>query len=66
LLDGGLVVSTAEGTRRIYRLNPDGVAALRSWLDGVWTEALTGFQKLADTDVVSAPNERDSGRRTDD
>jgi DNA-binding transcriptional ArsR family regulator len=35
LKDGGLVVSRAEGTRRVYRLNPDGVAALRAWLDRV-------------------------------
>ena len=49
LREGGLVTSAAEGTRRIYRLNPDGVAALRSWLDGVWTEALAGLHKLADT-----------------
>lgn len=64
LLDGGLVVSTAEGTRRIYRLNPEGVAALRSWLDGVWSEAMTGFQKIADTDGGS--NEDDPDRSTDD
>lgn len=52
LRDGGLVVSSAEGTRRIYRLNPDGVTALRSWLDGVWSDALTAFQKFADTDAA--------------
>jgi DNA-binding transcriptional ArsR family regulator len=48
LKDGGLVVSRAEGTRRVYRLNPDGVGALRAWLDRVWAEALTGFQKAAE------------------
>jgi DNA-binding transcriptional ArsR family regulator len=47
LKDGGLVVSKAEGTRRIYRLNPDGVTALRAYLDRVWAEALTGFAKAA-------------------
>jgi len=47
LKDGGLVVSTAEGTRRIYRLNPDGVTALRAYLDRVWAEALTAFGKAA-------------------
>jgi DNA-binding transcriptional ArsR family regulator len=36
LNDGGLALSTAEGTRRIYRLNPDGVTALRAYLDRVW------------------------------
>ena len=47
LKDGGLVVSKAEGTRRIYRLNPDGVTALRAYLDRVWAEALTAFGKAA-------------------
>jgi DNA-binding transcriptional ArsR family regulator len=45
LKDGGLVVDTAEGTRRVYRLNPDGVAALRAYLDRVWDDALTALQK---------------------
>ena len=45
LKDGGLVVSQAQGTRRIYRLNPDGVTALRAYLDRVWEEALTAFAK---------------------
>lgn len=48
LKDGGLVVSRAEGTRRVYRLNPEGVTALRAYLDRVWAEALTSFQKAAD------------------
>jgi DNA-binding transcriptional ArsR family regulator len=47
LKDGGLVVSRAEGTRRIYRLNPDGVTALRTYLDRIWAEALTAFGKAA-------------------
>lgn len=49
LKDGGLVVSRAEGTRRIYQLNPEGVTALRTWLDGVWSDALAGFHKIAET-----------------
>jgi len=53
LRDAGLVVSHAEGTRRIYRLNPEGITALRTWLDGVWTDALTGFQKAVEADSAS-------------
>jgi DNA-binding transcriptional ArsR family regulator len=49
LKDGGLVVSRAEGTRRIYRLNPDGVTALRAYLDRIWDEALSAFGKAAQT-----------------
>jgi DNA-binding transcriptional ArsR family regulator len=48
LKDGGLVVSRAEGTRRVYRLNPEGVSALRAYLDRIWDEALTAFQKAAE------------------
>jgi DNA-binding transcriptional ArsR family regulator len=47
LKDGGLVVSQPEGTRRVYRLNPDGVTALRAYLDRIWDDALTAFQKAA-------------------
>jgi DNA-binding transcriptional ArsR family regulator len=48
LREGGLVISQAVGTRRVYRLNPDGVRALRAWLDRVWEDALTGFHKTAE------------------
>lgn len=44
LKDAGLVASQAEGTRRIYRLNPTGVAALKDQLDTFWRRALDGFQ----------------------
>lgn len=50
--DGGLVVGRAEGNRRIYRLNPDGVTALRAWLDSVWGEALASFHKAAEAAAV--------------
>ena len=59
LKDGGLVVSRAEGTRRIYQLNPEGVAALRAWLDGVWGDALARFHKAADA-AVDADLEQES------
>ena len=48
LKDAGLVSERAEGTRRIYRLNPHGVGALRTWLEGVWDQALTDFHKIAE------------------
>lgn len=62
LRDGGLVVSSAEGTRRIYRLDPEGVTALRSWLDGVWGDALTAFQKFADADAAPTAVDPDPER----
>jgi DNA-binding transcriptional ArsR family regulator len=44
----GLVSEHAEGTRRIYRLNPDGVAAMRDQLDTFWNRALTSYATVVD------------------
>ena len=44
----GLVYETAVGTRRIYRLDPRGIAAMRDWLDAHWAAALDAFQEFAD------------------
>jgi DNA-binding transcriptional ArsR family regulator len=46
LKDAGLVAERAVGTRRIYRLDEVGVAALRDQLDVFWNRALTGFEDL--------------------
>ncbi len=48
----GLVTEQAQGTRRIYRLNPDGVAALRDQLDTFWNRAISAYQ-----DVVEDPRQ---------
>ncbi|HYJ76877.1 MAG TPA: metalloregulator ArsR/SmtB family transcription factor [Kineosporiaceae bacterium] len=47
LKDAGLVSERAEGTRRIYRLNPTAVAALRDQLDTYWQRALAGYKDVA-------------------
>jgi DNA-binding transcriptional ArsR family regulator len=57
LKDGGLVVSRPEGTRRVYRLDPDGVTALRAWLDRIWDQALTAFQKAAEAAPIDPEQE---------
>jgi DNA-binding transcriptional ArsR family regulator len=44
LRDAGLVVDRREGNRRIYRVNPEGVGALRSYLDQFWSRALTAYK----------------------
>ena len=38
-----LVTDSAEGTRRLYRVDPRGVHALRDYLDQLWDNALTAF-----------------------
>ncbi|MDQ2959926.1 MAG: metalloregulator ArsR/SmtB family transcription factor [Candidatus Dormibacteraeota bacterium] len=52
LKDAGLVTERAAGTRRIYRLNPVGVGALRDQLDTFWNRALAAYK-----DVVEQPTE---------
>jgi DNA-binding transcriptional ArsR family regulator len=52
LKEGGLVAVAAEGTRRIYRLNPQGVGALHAYFQHMWNQALTVFQKAADAAVT--------------
>jgi DNA-binding transcriptional ArsR family regulator len=46
----GLVSDRAEGTRRIYRLNEAGVAALRDQLDTFWKRTMSGFEQLMEED----------------
>jgi DNA-binding transcriptional ArsR family regulator len=54
LKSAGLVADRAIGTRRIYRLNPTGVAALRDQLDTFWNRALTSYKYI----VEQTPEER--------
>jgi DNA-binding transcriptional ArsR family regulator len=46
LKDAGLVDEEAVGTRRIYRVDAAGLAALREQLDDFWDQALAGFQNV--------------------
>lgn len=48
LKEAGLVTEAAEGTRRIYRLDPRGIGAMRDWLDAHWSSALDAFAAFAD------------------
>jgi DNA-binding transcriptional ArsR family regulator len=48
LKDAGLVAERTSGTRRIYRLNPAGVAALRDQLDTFWNRALDSYAEVAE------------------
>lgn len=44
LKEAGLVSDRAEGPRRVYQIDPQGLGALRTWLDRFWDEALGAFQ----------------------
>src|SRR3974390_258284 len=44
LKEAGLVIDQAVGNRRIYRVDPDGLAALRAQLDRFWNQALESYK----------------------
>jgi DNA-binding transcriptional ArsR family regulator len=48
LRDAGLVSERPEGTRRIYRVDPNGVGALRAYFEGFWDRALADFKAEAE------------------
>jgi DNA-binding transcriptional ArsR family regulator len=48
LKHAGLVTDRAEGTRRLYRLHDEGVAAVRDYLETVWGQAAARFRLVAE------------------
>src|SRR6516225_1546490 len=57
LREAGLVGDRPEGTRRVYFIDPDGLGALRKWLDQFWDEALAAF--VAEVEIS---HEKDKGK----
>ena len=54
LKDAGLVTERRDGTRRLYRIDPDGVAAIRDYFDDFWNEALAAFKAAAESEGKEA------------
>jgi len=48
LKEAGLVISSAEGTRRLYQLHDQGLDAVRAYLDEVWGDAAARFRSVAE------------------
>jgi DNA-binding transcriptional ArsR family regulator len=48
LKDVGLVTDRAEGTRRIYAVDPGGLAVIREYFDRFWSKALDEFRRVAE------------------
>jgi DNA-binding transcriptional ArsR family regulator len=44
----GLVADRAEGTRRIYHVDPDALAIIRAYFDAFWTRSLASFQQAVE------------------
>src|SRR5262252_3338265 len=54
LKDAGLVRDRAEGARRVYYIDPDGLGELRRWLDQFWDDALEAFRREAEAHANEA------------
>ena len=50
LKDAALVQAHAEGTRRVYRIDPAGLGPMRQWLDRHWEAALSAFAAAVEED----------------
>jgi DNA-binding transcriptional ArsR family regulator len=48
LKQAGLVTDEAIGTKRVYRLDPNGVDGLRGYFQQFWTDAMAAFQKAVE------------------
>jgi DNA-binding transcriptional ArsR family regulator len=48
LKEARLVRDRPVGTRRLYQLDPDGVAGIRAYLDRFWDQALADFKAAAE------------------
>lgn len=55
LRDAGLVAAQPAGTRRIYRLNPAGVTALKDQLDTFWRRAMDGYRDVVEDNTEENP-----------
>ena len=55
LKEAGLVVDRPEGTRRLYRLHDQGIAAVRAYLERVWGETAARFRIAAENLPPESP-----------
>ena len=58
LKQAGLVSDHADGTRRIYRINPSGLEAIRAYLDSMWSRAMHEFELAAQQIATSESQEK--------
>ena len=58
LSEAGLVTSQADGTRRIYALDPQGLGGLRDYLDGFWNRSLAAFARAAEEHTTTRQEHR--------
>jgi DNA-binding transcriptional ArsR family regulator len=63
LKDAGMLVERREGTRRLYRVRPEGFNELRRYLDDFWGEGLARLKSAAEADDRAGRGESRGGPR---
>jgi len=58
LKEAGLVTDRAEGARRVYQIDPQGLGQIRAWLDRVWDDALEAFKAEVERNADEGTDER--------
>ena len=61
LKQAGLVADRAEGVRRVYYIDPNGLGELRRWIDQFWTDALEAFKQ--EVERAEPPQGKNEGRK---
>ena len=51
LKEAGLVTERRNGTRRLYRVDTDGLAEVRDYFESFWTDVLTAFEAAAEAEA---------------
>jgi DNA-binding transcriptional ArsR family regulator len=59
LKEAGLVSERRNGTRRLYRARPEGLEALRSFLDELWGDRLEALKREAEREEKEKHRKRD-------
>jgi DNA-binding transcriptional ArsR family regulator len=63
LKNAGLVHDVAQGTQRIYHIDPSGVEALKAHFDALWSSVLANFKAAAESGEDSTPTKETSHAR---
>ncbi len=57
LKNAGLLTERRDGTRRLYRARPEGLAELREFLDDMWSGALDNARRIAEAEYGTLDDE---------
>lgn len=58
LKSAGLIADRAEGTRRVYSIDPAGLGLIRAWLDQFWDRAREAFRAEVESTVETEPQRK--------